>query len=72
MSARGTYQSALAGTDRKATEACAEYLALLDQMVEKSLAPRYVVPFPGMGQRRRFLDAMARIVPDLRRAGEPH
>jgi hypothetical protein len=24
--------------------------------------PRQSVPFPGMGQRRRFLDAMARIV----------
>jgi hypothetical protein len=37
-----------------------------------SNAPRYVVSFPGMVQRRRFLDAMARIVPDLPRAGEPH
>ena len=30
--------------------------------------PRYVVPFPGNGQQRRFLDAMARIVPALPRA----
>jgi hypothetical protein len=30
-----TYAFTIAGTDRKATEACAEYLALLDQMVEK-------------------------------------
>jgi hypothetical protein len=35
-------------------------------------APRYVVPLPGMGQQRRFLDAMTRIVPTLPRAGEPH
>ena len=35
-------------------------------------APRYVVPFPGMGQQRRFLEALARVVPALPRAGEPH
>jgi hypothetical protein len=35
-------------------------------------APRFVVPFHGNGQQRRFLDAMARIVPALPRAGEPH
>jgi len=28
----------------------------------------FVVPFPGNGQQRRFLDAMARIVPALPRA----
>ena len=32
-------------------------------------APRYVVPFPGNGQQRRFLDAMARIVPMLPKIG---
>ena len=31
-------------------------------------AARYAVPFPGMGQQRRFLDAMARIVLALPRA----
>jgi hypothetical protein len=30
-----TYAFTIAGTDRKAAEACAEYLALLEQMVEK-------------------------------------
>jgi hypothetical protein len=30
-----TYAFTIAGTDRKATEACAEYLTLLHQMVEK-------------------------------------
>jgi len=33
-----------------------------------SSAARYAVPFPGMGQQRRFLDAMARIIPTLPRA----
>jgi hypothetical protein len=28
-----------------------------------SNAPRYAVPFPGMGQQTRFRDQMARIVP---------
>jgi hypothetical protein len=32
-------------------------------------APRYVVPFPGNGQQRRFLDAMARIIPTLPKIG---
>ena len=31
-------------------------------------APRYVVPFPGMGQQARFRAAMAKIVPSLPRA----
>ena len=30
-----TYAFTVGGTERKATEACAEYLALLDQMVQK-------------------------------------
>jgi hypothetical protein len=34
-----------------------------------STAARYAVPFPGMGQQRRFLDAMARIVPMLPKIG---
>ncbi len=33
-----------------------------------SSAARYAVPFPGMGQQRRFLDAMERIVRHLPRA----
>ena len=33
-----------------------------------SSAARYAVPFPGMGQQARFLDAMARIVPALPQA----
>ena len=30
-------------------------------------APRYVVPFPGMGQQARFYAAMAQIIPELPR-----
>jgi hypothetical protein len=37
-------------------------------MAAGSNAHRYVVPFPGNGQQRRFLDAMAHIVPGLPRA----
>ena len=32
-----------------------------------SKAPRYAVPFPGMGQQARFREAMARIIPKLPR-----
>ena len=32
-----------------------------------SNAPRYAVPFPGMGQQARFQDAMASIIPKLPR-----
>ena len=34
-------------------------------------APRYAVPFPGMGQQVRFHAAMARIIPKLPRLTEP-
>ena len=36
-----------------------------------SKAPRYAVPFPGMGQQARFLKAMAHIIPKLPRLAEP-
>ena len=34
--------------------------------------PRYVVPSPGNGQQRRFLEAMARIVPAFHGLSEAH
>jgi hypothetical protein len=36
-----------------------------------SNAPRYAVPFPGMGQQARFQTAMASIIPKLPRLIEP-
>jgi hypothetical protein len=36
-----------------------------------SSAPRYAVPFPGMGQQARFQSAMARIIPKLPRLTGP-
>jgi hypothetical protein len=35
---KSTYAFTIEGTERKATEACAEYLALLNQMVAKFTA----------------------------------
>jgi hypothetical protein len=40
-------------------------------MAAGSNAPRYAVPFPGMGQQARFQAAMARIIPKLPRLTDP-
>jgi hypothetical protein len=50
-------------------------LLSINEMVEAaaiaagSSAALYAVPFPGMGQQRRFLDAMGRIIPMLPKIG---
>jgi hypothetical protein len=40
-------------------------------ILARSNAPRYCVPFPGMGQQQRFQDEMAIIIQNLPRLTEP-